>query len=133
MDRGGVSAPPLASTPQRALTMNLVPINSIIVVRGGKRVTPEIGKAFDFTDDEAKHLLAQGVARLANSADPNGDAVAAPTGEQALAAGRSNVMNPADIARAAAEGVAAALKGEAPPAAKPAKAKASKAEDGDDL
>lgn len=113
--------------------MKLVPINSVIVVRGGKRVTPEIDKAFEFPEDEAKNLLAAGVARIANNADIDGEVVAAATGEQAIAAMKQNAMSPADIARAAAEGVAAALSGgPMPDAAKTKKAKA-KAEDGDDL
>lgn len=35
---------------------NLVPLRSIMVVREGKRVSPPVGKAFPFEDDEVKVL-----------------------------------------------------------------------------
>lgn len=38
----------------------LVPLTGTIVVRDGKRVRPEIGKAFTYTDDELTSLKAAG-------------------------------------------------------------------------
>lgn len=35
---------------------NLVPLSSVMVVRGGKRVSPPIGKAFPFEDDEVEAM-----------------------------------------------------------------------------
>lgn len=37
---------------------NKVPLSSVIVVRDGKRVSPPIGKAFPFNDDEIKAMKA---------------------------------------------------------------------------
>lgn len=35
----------------------LVVTSSVTVIRNGKRVSPAIGKVFNFTDDEAKYIL----------------------------------------------------------------------------
>lgn len=35
---------------------NFVPTESVVVVRGGKRVTPKLGTSFAFTDAEVAHL-----------------------------------------------------------------------------
>jgi hypothetical protein len=47
-----------------------IPLQTIILVRDGKRVVPEIGKAFDFTSDE-----------LASIKEVSPDAVRAPVNE----------------------------------------------------
>lgn len=87
----------------------LVPLESIITVRGGKRVSIPVGKSFDFTTAETTHLLATGVARLANSADQKGDPDAMPLGSSVIAATRKRSADPADIARQIGDSIAAAL------------------------
>jgi len=37
----------------------MVPVESVVVVRGGKRVTPLLNKPFDFTDSEVRSLREQ--------------------------------------------------------------------------
>jgi hypothetical protein len=48
---------------------NLVPLVSIMVVRGGKRVSPPIGKAYPFEEDELKVLKEGRDYRLAVNED----------------------------------------------------------------
>lgn len=39
------------------MAKSMVPTVSVVIVRDGKRVKPEIGKAFDFTKEEADSIL----------------------------------------------------------------------------
>lgn len=111
--------------------MMLVPLNSIIVVRDGKRITPALNAAFEFTKEEAEHLLAAGVARIAHSGDPAGTADPAMTGDLAMAASKRNQLTADDVAKAAAAAaaaaVAAAQTGQPTPEAAKAAGKATKA------
>jgi len=39
------------------MAVKMVPTMSVVIVRDGKRVKPEIGKSFDFTADERDSIL----------------------------------------------------------------------------
>jgi len=63
------------------MTVKMVPTVSVVVIRDGVRVKPEIGKSFDFTTEERDGLAEAHPTALRKVAggDEEGVAVAAPT------------------------------------------------------
>lgn len=121
----------------------MVPLHSIILSRGSRRVIPDVGKAFEFTDDEAAGLSST-AARPATGADPVGGFQFAISGSSVVSATRRRQEREAEaigkgVAKALAEHgeavLAAAKKGEPPPAepkpATPKRAAKPAAEDED--
>ncbi len=65
----------------------LVPLHSIILRRGSKRVIPDVGKAFEFTKEEADQIAPTAV-RAASGADPKGGFRLAQSGAAVVGATR---------------------------------------------
>ncbi len=112
---------------------SLVPFETIITVRDGKRVEIQPGGAADFAPAEAERLLAAGTARLANSGDAPAAVSPAQSGTAVLAATRKR-DTVADMSKAIEAGMVAAINaarsGDAP--VKAAKAAKTKTADGDE-
>lgn len=87
----------------------LVPLVSIPVTRGGTRVIPPIGLAYEFTREEAE-FLTEDSARPAHSGDRDGVATPAIKGATVKAASRKTNDALAAMA-AAANGLTAAASG----------------------
>ena len=54
-----------------------VPLQSVPVVRDGKRVEPKIGEPFEFTDDEVQHIEAANPDALSDQITVSADQVEA--------------------------------------------------------